>query len=53
MTPGAVYSKMDLPFNSKEVTYMKCVPYRQAIGSLMYAAIATYPDITFAISILS
>ena len=32
---------------------MKKVPYREAVGSLMYAAVATCPDITFAISTLS
>ena len=32
---------------------MKKVPYREAVGSLMYAAVATRPDITFAISTLS
>jgi hypothetical protein len=52
MTLGVIYSKKDLPFNSKKVAYMKHIPYYQAIGSLMYAAIATCPDITFAISIL-
>jgi hypothetical protein len=29
------------------------VPYREVIGSLMYASVATHPDITFAISTLS
>ena len=29
------------------------VPYREVIGSLIYTAIATCPDITFAVSILS
>ena len=29
------------------------VPYRQAIRSLMWAAVATQPDIAFAVSLLS
>ena len=32
---------------------MHKVPYREAIGSLMYASVTTCPDITFAISTLS
>ena len=32
---------------------MAKIPYQEAIGSLMYAAIATHPDISFAISTLS
>jgi hypothetical protein len=32
---------------------MHKVPYREAIGSLMYIAIATHPDISFAVSCLS
>jgi hypothetical protein len=32
---------------------MKNTPYRDAIGSLMYAAVATRPDIAFAVSTLS
>ena len=32
---------------------MHKVPYHEAVGSLMYASIATCPDITFAVSTLS
>ena len=32
---------------------MKKIPYRQAIGSLMWTAVATRPDIAFAVSLLS
>ena len=32
---------------------MEKVPYRQAIGSLMWAVVATQPDIAFAVSLLS
>lgn len=32
---------------------MKNAPYREAIGSLMYASVATRPDITYAVSALS
>ena len=32
---------------------MRDVPYREAVGSLMYASLGTRPDITYAVSILS
>ena len=53
MIPGSTYSKSDSPSSPEEAVRMKRTPYRQAIGSLMYVAVATRPDITFAVSILS
>ena len=53
MIPGAVYSKKDSPTTQQEIARMRPVPYREAIGSLMYASVATRPDITFAVSTLS
>jgi hypothetical protein len=53
ITPGAIYSKTDTPSDAMQAAHMKKTPYREAVGSLMYAAIATRPDITFAISTLS
>jgi hypothetical protein len=53
MTPDTIYSKKDASSNAKEAACMQRTPYQQAIGSLIYAAIATHPDITFAILILS
>ncbi len=53
MTPGAAYSRKGAPSNPDEATRMKRVPYREAIGSLMYASVATRPNITFAVSTLS
>jgi len=53
IVPGAIYSKSDAPADATEAAYMAKVPYREAVGSLMYAAVATRPDITFAISTLS
>ena len=46
------YSKRDCPTNNIERKHMARVPYREAIGSLMYASVATRPDITFAVSTL-
>jgi hypothetical protein len=53
MVPNMIYSKEDCPVDASHTTHMKKMPYREAIGSLMYASIATHPDITFAISTLS
>jgi hypothetical protein len=53
MMPGASYSKKDSPTSPTELARMQKVPYREAIGSLMYASVATRPDITFAVSTLS
>jgi len=36
-----------------EMLQMKNIPYREAIGSLMYAALSTHPDISFTLTCLS
>ena len=53
MDPGVTLCKTDAPSSPAEAAHMKSVPYREAIGSLMYASVATRPDITFAVSTLS
>jgi hypothetical protein len=37
-----------MPYKLEDIAKMKSVPYREAIGSLMYAAMGTRPDIAFA-----
>ena len=51
--PTIYYSTKDAPADKTEAAHMAKMPYRQAIGSLMYAAVATRPDIAFAVSTLS
>ena len=53
IVPGASYSQNDSPTSPAEEVRMKNTPYREAIGSLMYAAVATRPDISYAVSTLS
>ena len=53
MVPGIIYSRNDCPSDPTEIDRMKKTPYREAIGSLMYASVATRPDITYAVSALS
>ena len=53
IVPGASLSKADGPSDNTELMQRKKIPYREAVGSLMYAAVATRPDITFAVSALS
>jgi hypothetical protein len=53
MVPNSIYSKEDSPADASHATCMKKMPYREAIGSLIYTSIATCPDITFTILTLS
>jgi hypothetical protein len=51
MDPNVSFSKDQCPSTPDEIAWMHCNPYCEAIGSLMYAAIGTQPDIFFAVSI--
>ena len=53
MDPHLQLSKTQCPETTIDVMRMKCVPYREAIGALMYAAMGTRPDIVFAVSTLT
>jgi hypothetical protein len=48
--PKTKFSSDDCPTEPSEIEYMKKVPYRSAIGSLMYLATCTRPDISYAVS---
>lgn len=48
--PSAPLSKSQSPSKLEDIAKMKNVPYREAIGSLMYAAMGTRPDIAFVTS---
>ena len=53
MDPTIRYSKTQCPETLNEKAKMKNIPYREAIGALMYCAVATRPDISFAVALLS
>jgi Reverse transcriptase (RNA-dependent DNA polymerase)/gag-polypeptide of LTR copia-type/GAG-pre-integrase domain len=48
--PAIPLSKTQSPSKLEDIAKMKNVPYREAVGSLMYAAMGTRPDIAFATS---
>ena len=53
MDPNVCLSPNQSPSTPREFANMCDVPYREAVGSLMYAAIGTRLDITYAVGILS
>lgn len=50
---GFVVTKEDSPKTPEETADMAAVPYQGLIGGLMYAALCTRPDISFAVGALS
>jgi len=53
LDPHIMLSKDLSPESEEERTQMKKIPYLTMVGSIMYAATATCPDVTFAIQHLS
>ena len=55
-TPLPTYVKLstcDSPTFDEDKEFMTKVPYQSVIGSLMYAMVATRPDIAFAVGAVS
>ena len=53
MDPSAPLLKSQSPTKLDDIAKMRNVPYREAMGSLMYAAMGTRLDITFATSTMA
>nr|GAT59056.1 predicted protein [Mycena chlorophos] len=53
MDPNVTLSSAQSPRTADELARMRSVPYKEAVGSLMYASLGTRPDITFAVTKLS
>ncbi|MCO5574386.1 hypothetical protein L7F22_028170 [Adiantum nelumboides] len=53
MQPCLKLNKDDCPKSDAEKAKMAKVPYSLAVGSLMYAMVATKPDIAFAVGVVS
>ena len=50
---GLSLSTEDCPANASEVEEMKKIPYRAALGSLMWMQVATRPDLSFPVNLLA
>src|SRR5882672_10066370 len=53
LDPHVTLSKGDGPTSEEDMLRMKKIPYLTAVGSIMYAATATHPDVAYAVQHLS
>ena len=53
MDPGAMLSNDQGPVSARQTLRMRHVPYAEAIGSMLCAAIISRPDIAFAVGTLA
>ena len=53
MDPNLILTKAMSPSTDNEKQQMKNIPYLAAVGSIMYVAIGTRPDIAYAVQHLS
>lgn len=53
LNKGTPLTQADCPQTPQDEEYMATVPYLSAVGSLMYLAVGTQPDLSFAVGALS
>jgi len=53
LPPGITLSIKDSPETQDEADEMKGVPYREALGLLMWLQVATRPDLSYTVNLLS
>lgn len=53
MDPSIRLTTDHSPKSTTEIARMAKVPYQEAVGKLMYAALGTRPDIAYAVQVLS
>lgn len=53
MDPSMRLTSNQSPKSTTEIARMSNIPYKEAVGTLMYAALGTRPDIAYAIQVLS
>ena len=53
LPPGLLLTAEDCPNTPEEADEMKDIPYREALGSFMWLQVATQPDITYSVTLLS
>jgi len=53
LNPGVKLTQEQAPRTPSEVEEMHSVPYSHAVGSLMYLAVSTHPDIAYVVGVLS
>jgi hypothetical protein len=53
MDPNVRLSSSMSPTSAQEIEGMRSIPYTQAVGALMYLAVATRPDIAYSVGVLA